>query len=321
MTGDAAVERRSLGRAGLDVTVVTVGGAPLGSMPKNFGYEVDRARGVAVARAALAGPFNALDTSSAYSGGESERRIGEAVRAAGGLPDGFVLSTKISRDLATGDFSGAEMRRSIAGSMERLGLDRFPLVYLHDPEHLGFEQAMAPGGPVEVLLDLKRTGVAQAVGVAGGPLAMLHRFVETDLFDVVLTHNRWTLVNRSAGALIEAARARGMGVVNAAPFGGGLLARGAGGGAARYAYRDAPPDLSEALAGIERACARHGVPLAAAALQFSTRNPHIATTVVGVSRPERIAETAALLTTDVPQDVWDEADAAAASLRGTDLPR
>jgi len=320
MSSETDIEHRSLGRAGLDVTVVTVGGAPLGSMPRNFGYAVDRDQGVAVARAAFAGPFNALDTSSAYSSGESERRIGEAIRQAGGLPDGFVLSTKISRDLTTGDFSGAEMRRSIAGSIERLGIDQFPLVYLHDPEQISFEEAMAPGGPVEVLVDLKRTGVSAAIGVAGGPIDLLLRFIATDLFDVVLTHNRWTLINRSAAHLIQTAHTRGIGVVNAAPFGGGLLARGSG-GAARYAYRDAPMNLVEAVADIEHACARHDIPLAAAALQFSTRDPRIATTVVGVSKPERIAETAALLAVDIPQDVWNAVDVAAASLRGTALPQ
>jgi len=311
---------RRLGRSELRVTAVTVGGGPLGSMPKNFGYEVDAERGIATAAAALDGPFNALDTSSAYSAGESERRIGEALRRRGGLPEGFVLSTKISRDLGTGDFSGEQMRRSIEGSLQRLGLDRVPLVHLHDPEHISFEEAMAPGGPVEVLLGLRDSGVAGAIGVAGGPTDLLRRFVATDLFDVVLTHNRWTLVNRAAGTLIDEARARDVGVVNAAVLGGGILATGTG-GSSRYAYREAPAELLRQVGRIEAACAAHGVPLAAVALQLSLRDPRIATTVVGMSRPERVAETAALARVRVPDEIWELVEDVAVRLADVPGPR
>jgi len=104
---------------------------------------------VATVRRAFAGPINFLDTSNGYSGGESERRIGAALAEAGGLPDGFVLATKVDRDGATGDFSGDQVRRSARESLERLGLDRIQLLYLHDPEHITYEEAMAPGGPVD----------------------------------------------------------------------------------------------------------------------------------------------------------------------------
>ncbi len=310
---------RPLGSTGLNVTPLTVGGAPLGSMPKNFGYDVSVDQGVATARAALTGPIRALDTSSAYSGGESERRIGLALRELGGLPDGYLLSTKISRDLATGDFSGAEMRRSIAGSLERLGVDRVPLVYLHDPENTTFEAATGPGGPVEVLLELKERGIAQAIGVAGGPTDLMARYVRTGHFDVLLTHNRWTLVNRNAGPLIDLAVERGLGVVNAAVFGGGILAGGAT-GSDRYAYRPAPPELLEAVRRIEELAEHAGVPLAALAVQLSTRDPRIATTVVGVSKPERIEQNVTAATAPVDPAVFDEIDAIVAAIPADSLP-
>ncbi|MFI8523971.1 aldo/keto reductase [Promicromonospora sukumoe] len=310
---------RPLGTTGLRVTPLTVGGAPLGSMPKNFGYDVSEDQGVATARAALTGPIRALDTSSAYSAGESERRIGIALRELGGLPDGYLLSTKISRDLTTGDFSGAEMRRSIAGSLERLGLEQVPLVYLHDPENTTFEAATAPGGPLDVLRELKDSGVARAIGVAGGPTDLMARYLGTGHFDVLLTHNRWTLVNRNAGALIDLAVDRGVGVVNAAVLGGGILATGTG-GSDRYAYRPAAPEVLDAVRRIEDVATRAGVPLSTLATQFSTRDPRIATTVVGVSRPERIEQGVTAVTTPVEPGAFDEIDAIAASIPTDLLP-
>jgi D-threo-aldose 1-dehydrogenase len=307
MSAARTLPKRPLGSTGLQITPLTIGGGVIGSVPGLFGYEVSAERGIATAVAALTGPVNALDTSNSYSRGESERRIGEALRRVGGLPDGYVLSTKLDRDLDTGDYSGDRMRRSIEESLERLGLDRVPLLHLHDPEHITFEEAMAPGGPVEVLRQLRDEGLAGAIGVAGGPVDLLRRFVATGVFDVLLTHNRWTLVNRAAGPLIDEATARGMGVVNAAVFGGGILALGAG-NTTRYAYREASLELLTAVRAIEQLCAGYRVPLAAAAVQFSTRDPRIATTVLGVSRPERIAESVELATVPIPRQLWSDVD-------------
>ncbi|OZM75904.1 aldo/keto reductase [Pseudonocardia sp. MH-G8] len=312
MTG-TTMPRRPLGGTGLQITPLTIGGGPLGSMPGNLGYEVSADRGVATAVAALTGPVNALDTSNSYSGGESERRIGEALRQIGGIPEGYVLSTKVDRDLDTGEFSGDQVRRSIEASLARLGVDRVPLLHLHDPEHITFDEAMAPGGPVEVLVQLRDEGVAGSIGVAGGPVDLLRRFVATGAFDAVLTHNRWTLVNRAADPLLDEAAARGMGVVNAAVFGGGILAAGTR-HTTRYAYRECSPALLAAVHAVEQLCAGYGVPLAAAAVQFSTRDPRIATTVLGVSRPERVAESVELATCEVPEQLWSDIDEVAARL-------
>lgn len=303
----------ALGSTGLQITPLTVGGAPLGSMPKNFGYEVSAEAGIATAEAALTGPIRALDTSCAYSDGESERRIGAALAKVGGLPEDYVLATKITRDLATGDFSGEQMRRAIKGSLERLGLERVPLLYLHDPENTTFEAATAPGGPVEVIRELKDAGVAGAIGVAGGDAATILQYVETGFFDVLLTHNRWTLVNRNADALIDAAVARDMGVVNAAVFGGGILATGSA-RSSRYGYREAPEELLEAIRRIEHLCEQAQIPFAAAAVQFSVRDPRIASTVVGVSNPSRIQQSVDAVTLDIPDALFDEIDRIAATL-------
>ena len=194
---------RALGPTGLAVSPICVGTSPLASMPKLYGYPVSEERAEATVEAVLDGPLNFLDTPNSYGGGNAERRIGAVLRRRGGLPAGVVLATKVDADPATGDFSGERARRSVAESLERLGLDKVQLRYLHDPEfHLSFEQAMAPGGPVEALLALRDEGVLGHIGVAGGPVWLLRQFVATGAFEVVLSHNRYTLLDRSAEPLI-----------------------------------------------------------------------------------------------------------------------
>jgi D-threo-aldose 1-dehydrogenase len=277
-------------------------------MPHLYGYEVSAEQAVAAVEAVFDGPFNFLDTSNAYSDGDSERRIGEVIRRRGGLPPGFVLATKVDGDRRTGDYSGARVRRSAEESLERLGLDHFELLHLHDPEVMPFDAAAAPGGPVEALVELRDRGLASYIGVAGGNLAEMAKYVATGAFDVLLTHNRYTLLDRSAEAVIDAAGSRGMGVINAAPYGGGMLAKGAG-AQPRYAYGLGDTSMAGIANAMQAACERYGVPLAAAALQFSTRDPRIDSTVVGISTPARVAQTAALLNHAIPTALWDELEA------------
>jgi D-threo-aldose 1-dehydrogenase len=223
----------------------------------------------------------------------------------GGLPAGYVLATKADRDPANGDFSGEQMRRSVAGSLERLGLDHLQLVYIHDPEHTTFEDIMSPGGALEVLQQFQREGVIGHLGISGGPIDMMIRYVETGAFAALETHNRYTLLNRSAEPLLVAAERHGVAVVNAAPYASGLLAKGPSSGA-RYAYREAPPRVVERAQRMAELCQAHGVPLAAAALQFSMRDPRITSTIVGVSKPERVAETLAWAAAELPDAALSE---------------
>jgi D-threo-aldose 1-dehydrogenase len=308
MTTDSTMPLRSFGRTGLHVTPVCVGYAPLGDMVETFAYSVPEERALATVRAAFSSPINFADTAAIYGDGESERRIGMVLREIGGLPAGYVLATKADRDGQTGDFSGEQFKRSVEESLERLGLDRLQVVYIHDPEHTTFENVMGPGGPLEVLQRFQEQGVIEHLGISGGPVDMLIRYVETGAFAALETHNRYTLLNRSAGPLLDIAARRGMAVVNAAPYGSGMLAKGPD-AYARYAYQDAPASLVERARGLAEICQEYGVPLAAAALQFSLRDPRITSTVVGMTRPERLAQTVELAGIAIPDELWPRLDA------------
>ncbi len=309
----ARLPLRPLGQTGLRVTSLCIGTSAVGSMPHLYGYEVDSERAKSTLRAVFAGPIRFLDTSNSYARGDSERLIGAVLRELGGAPAEFLIATKVDPD-ASGDFSGQRVRRSVAESQQRLGLEYLPLVYLHDPERIPFDQATGPGGAVEALVALKDEGTIGHLGVAGGPVDLLGRYVDCGVFEVALTHNRYTLVDQSAAPLLDKCRAAGVAVVNGAPFGGGILAKGPS-GQPRYAYRMASPELRETVERIEATCRRHSVPIAAAALQWSTRDERITSTVVGITRPERVQETVGLAEWPIAAEFWDDLGSAASTAR------
>jgi D-threo-aldose 1-dehydrogenase len=299
------MQTRPLGSTGLTVTPLCIGTSPLASMPGLYGYEVDAERAVATVLAVFEdGEINFIDTSNGYGeDGQSERRIGEALRRRGGLPAGAVLATKVDPDPKTGDFSGRRVRVSVEESLERLGIDRIQLLYLHDPERIAFEDGVGPGGPVEALVALRDEGVVDHLGVAGGPIDLMRRYIATGAFEAVITHNRYSLVDRSAEPLLRDAEERGVAVVNGAPYGGGILVKGPE-TQPKYGYRLASDITRERVRTMRRLCEERGVPLAAAALQFSLRESRIASTIVGVSDPARVQQTLELARHPIPEELW-----------------
>lgn len=298
---------RALGRTGLRVTGLCVGGAPLGDMGDIFADSPGPDRAARTLAAAFASPIRFLDTAAAYGDGVSEQRIGDAIRANGGVPEGYLIATKADPDPETGDFSGAACRASVERSRRRLGMDHLPLVYLHDPEYHADDVLMAPGGAVETLVALRDEGVIGAIGVGGGTIATMRRYLDLGVFTVMLTHNRFNLINRSGSELIDAAVERGIAVCNAGVTGGGMLARGPD-HSTKFMYREAEPETIERARAYQRLADRHGVPLAAVAIQFSLRDPRITSTIVGMSRPERVRETIDLATRPLGADLWAEVD-------------
>jgi D-threo-aldose 1-dehydrogenase len=157
------------------------------------------------------------------------------------------------------------------------------------------------------LRELKDEGIIEHLGVAGGPIDMEIRYVETGLFEAVITHNRYTLLDRSAEPLLDVAAERGVALLNAAPYGSGILAKGPD-VYARYEYQEAPREMVERARAMQKVCQEFGVPLAAAALQFSVRDTRVASTIVGMTRPERLGQTLELAAAPVPEELWERLD-------------
>ncbi|HEV2108662.1 MAG TPA: aldo/keto reductase, partial [Thermomicrobiales bacterium] len=203
--------KRPLGASGLDVPPLCLGTAPLGDMPETFAYAPTLDEALDTIRAAFQSPITFIDTAASYGDGEAERRIGMVIRELGGVPDGYLVATKADRDLTTQDFSGPQMRRSVERSMDLLGMDHLSLVYLHDPERESFEVITAPGEALDVLLDLQKEGTIGALGIAGGPTPLMMRYVDTAVFTVCISHNRYTPLNRSAQPILDQCAERGIG--------------------------------------------------------------------------------------------------------------
>jgi D-threo-aldose 1-dehydrogenase len=298
------IDKVKLGRTGLAVTKL---GLHLRAWRHagDLGYAVDADWARATLKAIFR-PGEFLDTARIYGYGRSEERIGAALADIGGLPMGFVIASKVDRDFATNAFDGSRVRRSLEESLAALGLDRIHLMNLHDPEYASDVADIAkPGGALSELFKLKQEGLVTGVGLAAGRVDLMMPLVRDWDFDAIMTHNRFTLPNRNAEAMIDFCVGKGIAVLNAAPYASGVLAKGAD-QYKKYAYQDASEETLSPIRRIEEICNRYEVPTGAAALQFSMRDERVTSTVVGVSKPERIAQTLEWADWPIPDAMWDE---------------
>ena len=298
------MKRTVIGTTGLEVTDISFGTSALGDMPTTYGYPVDEDRARSTIHAIFDGPVNVIDTSRNYGSGRSEERIGAVIRERGGIPDGFVISTKLDRDMDSLRFDADRARRSIEESLTALNVDRVQILHLHDPEHSrDLNEITCRGGAIDELFRMKEEGIAAAVGIAMGRVDMMMPILKDWPFDVLINHNRFTLVNGNAEETFDYAFGKGIAVFNAAPFAGGVLAKGTA-ETNLLTYQEASAEDLGPVRVIDGICADHDVPTGAAALQFSMRDPRITSTIVGISKPERIRQALDWATTEISADAW-----------------
>ena len=264
-----------------------------------------------------------FDTAPHYGLGLSERRLGAAL--ASRPREDYVLSSKVGRLLepvdglegwddqgfvvrATHrriwDFSRDGIRRSIEGSLERLGLDRLDVVFLHDPDD-HWPEVLAAGYPA--LEELRAEGVVGAIGAGMNQAPMLAGLVrETDV-DLVMLAGRYTLLEQEAlDDLLPLCAERRVGIVAAGVFNSGLLAQVRPPVGARHDYESAPPELVERASAIAQVCERHGTTLPAAALAFPLAHPAVVSVCVGARSAEQVRRNAALYRQAIRSDLWSE---------------
>ncbi|MDE0027229.1 MAG: aldo/keto reductase [Spirochaetaceae bacterium] len=310
----ATLPRRRLGRTGLEVSVLGLGGAFLGAARDRDNPAAERAEiASATVRAAVEFGINYIDTSPFYQDEVAERSLGVAL--SGLSPeqrDGLYVSTKVgTRSGMVGQYDGASVRRSLAISREALGRDYLDIVFVHDPtsaEHM--DQVLAVGGAAEAIEDLKAAGMVGALGLGVGNHQWHRRCIEDGRFDVVLLPYDYSPVRDSARSLIELARAHDVGVVSASPYLRGLLAGPHPADQARYRVQE-PQDVQRAAA-VYGWCRERGVDVGALAMQFSLRNTGIGSTLVGSRDAAEIAVSFRHATMDLPDGIWAEFEAAAA---------
>jgi len=303
------VDAKAAKKMSLAVPSLAFGASPLGSMPDVYGYSVEEDVALETIRAIFdIEPFF-LDTSRNYGWGRSEERIGRVIRERGGVPAGSVLATKLDRDFETNRFDAAVARRSFEESLKALGVERIDILHLHDPEHCAdLDEVTRKGGAIDELFRIKEEGLVGHVGLAMGKMSQLQDLLSRWDFDIVLSHSRFTLLNRQADTLFDEAHHRGISIFNAAPYASGVLAKGSG-TSRRLFYQDATDEQLQPVRKLEDICSRYGVPLGAAALQFSMQDSRVTSTICGVSKPERVAQTLDWAQWPIPAEAWEEIEA------------
>jgi D-threo-aldose 1-dehydrogenase len=312
------METTTVRATGVRLTSLGLGAAPAGNLYRATTDE----EAYATFETAWDAGVRYFDTAPHYGLGLSERRLGAFLRTR--PRDELVVSTKVGRLLVPSpetahqsdpdlfevpaatrrvwDFSRDGVLRSLESSLERTGLDRVDVVYLHDPDN-HWEQAASEALPA--LTELRDQGVIGAVGAGMNQSAMLTRFVrETDV-DVVMCAGRFTLLEQPALAdLLPAAAERGVAVVAAAVYNSGILAYDDPPPEATYNYAPAAADLLDRARRIAAVCADHGVTLPQAALAYVRTHPAVASTVVGLGNPEHVRQAADRAAARVPAGLW-----------------
>ena len=309
--------------SGVALPPLGIGTAAIGNLYKPVSDAVARA----TIREALDAGITYFDTAPHYGFGLAERRLGEAL---GDAP--VLLSTKVGRLLeptqAGGerhgfvdadpfeprfDYSADGILRSHQSSLTRLRRDRVDILLAHDlgrlthgedhPRHL---RAFLDGG-YRAMRDLKDAGAINAVGIGVNEIDICLELMREVELDVILLAGRYTLLDRSAAAsLIPECARRGVQLIIGGPYNSGILAQSdlSGAHALRYDYARAPDDLIARARALAAQCARFGVALPAAALQFPLRDPRVATVIAGVASPGEVRDLISRAEAPVPEGLW-----------------
>lgn len=319
---------RPLGKSGLAISCLGLGGAPLGDLYERIPEE----RALATIETAVQNGIRLFDTAPLYGYGLSEHRFGHVLRRKPRA--GYVLSTKVGRRLIPTDpahidrgqwSGGLNMRpeydysydgtmRALEDSLQRLGIERIDIGLIHDVDiwthgtQEAFEERFrqAATGAFRALAKLREAGTIKAIGVGVNEIEPARRFVnETDI-NVLMLAGRYTLLEQEPlESLLPLLQRKGVGILLAGPFNSGILASGPVPGA-KYNYKPAPAEILRKTERIAAVCARHDVPLPAAAIQFPLGHPVVAAIVPGAVRPEEVLSNIALMTRKIPADLWAE---------------
>jgi D-threo-aldose 1-dehydrogenase len=322
------LERRTLGRTDVTVTRLGLGGASIGGLYRGVAFD----DAVGVLRRAWEIGVRHFDTAPLYGYGASEKRFGAAL--ADRPRDDFTLSTKVGRLVVQRDAIAADMdvdrqivdgrenaayadtadrrivfnysadgvRRSLDASLERLGVDRIDVALIHDPdEH--WRPAIDEAFPA--LARLREGGVIRAIGVGMNQAPMLARFAREGDFDVFLVANRYTLLDHEAfDELLPLCVERRISVMIGGVMNSGVLADPKPG--SRFDYGAAAPAVIARANQLAAVCARHDVPLKAAAVQFPLAHPAVVSVIAGVRSVDHLEEYVDLYRSAIPADLWTD---------------
>ncbi|MFC4313549.1 aldo/keto reductase [Steroidobacter flavus] len=321
--------RRPLGRTRLQVSELGLGAAALGNLYRPLSdAEADQT---------LAAAFDAgmsyVDCAPYYGFGLCEQRVGAGLRGR----EGIVVSSKVGRLLEPApevsddserfgfrsalpftpvfDYSYDGVMQSWESSLQRLGLERIDVLYVHDigrmthgyrhPERM---YQLIHGGGLRALTKLRAEGQVDAIGIGVNEIPICLELLEEIDLDVILLAGRYTLLEQKPlDALFPECARRGTSIVIGGPYNSGILATGTRGHAIpRFNYEVAATDVVFRVRRLERVCREFNVPLPAAALQFPLAHPQVASVIPGLGGREQVEQTLAFYRTRIPAEFWQE---------------
>ena len=308
-------QRVPLGKTPLTVSRLGLGSAPLGGLFR----PVEDAEAHGVVQSAYELGLRLFDTAPLYGHGLAERRTGAVLGQV--LRSDFVLATKVGRLLRADappdprrqfknvppvnpvfDFSYDGVMRSFEESLERLELDRIDILHIHDPDH-HYQEAL--NGACRALDGLRAEGTIGAVGAGMNQAEMLARFAREADFDCFLVAGRYTLLDQAAlSELLPLCVDKRIAVIIGGVYNSGILADPHEG--ATFNYAPAERHWLDKAQRLEGVCARHRVPLKAAAIQFPLGHPAVATVLTGVRSVAELDENVRMFRFEIPRDLWQE---------------
>ena len=325
--GGALIEKRPVGNTGLDLTRIGFGGAPLGDL-KRVPSETGARE---VLQAAWDADIRYFDTAPFYGSGLSERRIGDFLRDK--PRDAYVLSTKVGRLLVpdrayalerTGsasalpfrpvfDFTYDGVMKSYENSLQRLGLERIDILFLHDlgrfsqkERHAETMHQALEGGGIRALTELRESGAVRAIGAGVNEWQIIDELMNHGRFDIFLLANRYTLLDQEViDTLLPRVRREGVAIVDGAPLNSGILATGPVPNAV-YDYAPASAEMIEKTRRIEVLCKRHGTTLIRAALNFPLGNDAITAIIPGFTSVAEFNDNLAGYRLPIPDTLWTD---------------
>jgi D-threo-aldose 1-dehydrogenase len=321
-------KRRKLGTSDVMVPQLGFGGAPLGELY----VKISEADSMATVGAAWDGGIRYFDTAPWYGRGLSEHRMGAGLYDK--PRDEFLISTKVGRVLhapipptwrptdwagglpfaLTFDYGYDAVMRSFEDSLQRTRLTRLDILVIHDldfwyhqtePRVNAYLNQLATGG-YRALAELKASGAIGAIGAGINETGMIPRFLDLVDLDFFLVALRYTLGEQSAlESEIPRASEKGIGFIIGGVFSSGLYATGPMPGA-KFNYQDASQEELDRAGKIKAICDRHGVPLAAAALQFPLHHPNVVSVIPGGFKPEHVTANIEAMRHPIPDALWAE---------------
>ena len=308
------IKTKRFGRTELQLPVLGLGtaftGIPNaeGTLPQYVegGNAVDRELGMQTLLSAIDAGYRFLDTAVLYGRSLSESMIGEALRQRPDARGEIVVTTKAGRSYEGFDFSFDGILRSVEGSLERLGMERLEIVYIHDPMDYPMDEVLSPRGALGALRHLQDQGIIDFIGTAANDPPTNLPYIQTGEFDCAVIADAWSMINRTAErGIFEAAAKHDTGLVAATPLERGLLVTGPIEGAA-YLNRYFSPECQDQVRLIQRLCADYDIPMLAAALQYCARQPEVSSVIPGARRPEEALSSLAAIQIDIPDAFWSD---------------